>query len=279
MKELDDIARMNQADWDRNVTEGERNTVPHLDLDADAYRDYAAGRSTAWPCTTPEETPEGILLRDAPGKDVLCLASGGGSQSAELGLLGARVTVLDLCAGQLEADRRAAAHYGHDVRTGQGDMRDLSDFADASFDHVLQGVSLTFIPDLREVYREVWRVLRPAGLYAACHCNPATYPMSFDGPDNGWDGTGYRIAEPYCGGPILVTRDGRDCMTDGDPIGEHRHLYRDIFNGLIDIGFELVKVWDLQWHEIFDTFPEPGTNDHQRASEAYFSTLARKPVR
>ena len=276
MKDLDKIATVNQADWDRNVAQGDRNTVPFLDLDADAYRNYAAGSSSAWPCRWFEEAPEGCLLKQARDKDVLCLASGGGQQSAELGLLGARVTVLDLCAGQLEADRRAADHYGYPVRTIQGDMRDLSGFPDQSFDHVLQGISLTFVPDLSPVYREVRRVMRPSGLYAAAHCNPATYPLSFDGPHNGWDGTGYRIAEPYCGGPIRVDRDGRENMTDGKPSGEHRHLYRDIFNGLIDNGFALLQVWDAQWHELFSTFPEPGTRDHQRAFEAYFSILSTK---
>jgi len=276
MEYLDEIARENQADWDRNVARGDRNTVPYLDLNADAYRDYAAGRSSSWPCMEFEEAPEGILLRNATGKEVLCLASGGGKQSAELGLLGARVTVLDLCAGQLEADQRAAEHYGYEIRTVQGDMRDLSAFPDQSFDHVLQGISLTFVPDLRQVYAEVARVLRTGGLYALAHCNPATYPMSFDGPDNGWDGTGYRIAEPYSGGPIMANSDGHDNMTEGKPIGEHRHLYRDIFNGLIDSGLEIRKVWDLQWDELFDAFPEPGTHDHERAFEAYFSILARK---
>ncbi|MDP6360179.1 MAG: class I SAM-dependent methyltransferase [Planctomycetota bacterium] len=276
MRHLDEIARKNQAYWDRNVTAGDRNTVPCLDLNPDAYRDYAARRSASWPCMEFEDAPEGILLKNARDKDVLCLASGGGRQSAELGLLGARVTVIDLCAGQLQADRCAADHYGYEVRTIQGDMRDLSALADQSFDHVLQGISLTFVPDLRQVYGEVLRVLRTGGLYAAAHCNPATYPMSFVGPDNGWDGTGYRIAEPYAGGPIRVGSDGRETMTEGEPGGEHRHLYRDVFNGLIDTGFQIRKVWDPQWHELFAAFPEPGTWQHQRAFAAYFSVLSKK---
>jgi len=37
---------------------------------------------------------------------VLCLASGGEQQSAIFGLLGADVTVLDLCAQQLAGDRQ-----------------------------------------------------------------------------------------------------------------------------------------------------------------------------
>lgn len=35
------------------------------------------------------------LLADIDGKDVLCLASGGGQQSAVFSLLGAKVTVVD----------------------------------------------------------------------------------------------------------------------------------------------------------------------------------------
>jgi len=276
MKELDDIARKNQALWDRRVAEGDRNSTPFTDRVAESYRDFVAGRSDRWPCTDIEQAPEGILLKNAPGRDVLCLASGGGKQSVELGLLGARVTVLDLCAGQLDADRRAAGHYGYEVVTVQGDMRDLSVFADESFDHVLQGVSLTFVPDVKEVYREVWRVLQPGGLYAVAHCNPATYPMCFDGPGNGWDGAGYRISEPYCGGPLRVDDKGRENMSKGEPSGEHRHLYRDIFNGLIETGFALTKVWDAQWYELTDTLPEPRTWQHERAFEAYFSTLAKK---
>ena len=78
-------------------------------------------------------------------------ANWGGKQSVEVSLMGGRVTVLDPCAGRLVADRRAADRYGYDVRTIQGDMRDLSVLAGESFDHVLQGISLTFVPDLREV--------------------------------------------------------------------------------------------------------------------------------
>lgn len=151
MGDLDGIGRLNKAYWGGNVAHGDRNTVPFLELNADAYRDCAAGRSVLWPCMKLEEGPEGILLKNVRDKNVSCLASGGGKQSVEVSLMGGRVTVLDPCAGRLVADRRAADRYGYDVRTIQGDMRDLSVLAGESFDHVLQGISLTFVPDLREV--------------------------------------------------------------------------------------------------------------------------------
>jgi len=68
-------------------------------------------------------------------------------------------------------------------------------------------------------------------------------------------------------------------MSEGEPTGEHRHLYRDIFNGLIDTGFAIMKVWDAQWHELSDVLPEPGTRQRERSFEAYFSTLSKKGER
>ena len=74
------------------------------------------------------------LLRDVADKDVLCLAAGGGQQSAVFGLLGARVTVIDFTQGQLNGDITAAKHYGYPVETIRANIRDLSEIQDASFD-------------------------------------------------------------------------------------------------------------------------------------------------
>ena len=48
-------------------------------------------------------------------------------------------------------------------------MRDLSVFADGSFDLVFNPVSNAFCPDLAAVWRECFRVLRPAGLLLLTH--------------------------------------------------------------------------------------------------------------
>ena len=211
---LDEIATMNRREWEKNVSAGDRNTLPFLDLNVVEFQEYVGGQRKALPEPYCDQLPDSIFMENLTGKNVLCLASGGGQQSAVFGLLGARVTVLDLTAGQLAADREAAEHYGYKVTTVQGDMRDLSAFADASFDYVFHPISIVFVPEVREVYREVARVLRTAGLYWVSHCNPATSPTTFDGPDNGWDGVGYRIAEPYCGGPVRLREDGSESMTE-----------------------------------------------------------------
>ena len=45
------------------------------------------------------------LIDKIAGKGVLCLAGGGGQQSAAFALLGAKVTVLDFSETQLERDK------------------------------------------------------------------------------------------------------------------------------------------------------------------------------
>jgi len=56
------------------------------------------------------------------------------------------------------------------IRTVLGDMRDLSAFADGRFDLVFNPVSNLFCPDLSPVWRECFRVLRPAGILLAGSC-------------------------------------------------------------------------------------------------------------
>src|SRR5215203_5222740 len=99
---MDEVARYNQARWKALVEADALFTRPRLNLDVDSARQMvdSAGR-----------------LGDVSGKKVLCLASGGGQQSAAFALLGADVTVFDISAEQLERDREAAAHYGFEIET------------------------------------------------------------------------------------------------------------------------------------------------------------------
>jgi ubiquinone/menaquinone biosynthesis C-methylase UbiE len=275
MKYIDQLSRAQEQKWDTHAATGNHNSSrPRLDLDAAAFRSYASGSATELPLPFHNRYPDCLTMRDARGKNVLCLASGGGHQSAAYGLLGANVTVLDISQGQLALDQAAAKLYGYEVTTVHGDMRDLSAFGAGAFDLVVQGVGLCFVPDVREVYREVFRVLRPKGLYSLVHCNPATMPVSFDGPENGWDGTGYRISCRYVGGPVLRNHHGIEGMENGKPTGEYRHLLTDIFNGLIEQGFTIRGVWESLNGDIQST---PGSSAHMAALvPEYFSILALK---
>lgn len=263
MSELNEIARRNQQFWNKAVAEGGGYTIPWLDLKKEAVCAYAEGKIEVLPEPYIYIYPRHVF-RDVAGKDVLCLASGGGQQSAVFGLLGARVTVLDLTEGQLEGDRKVAEHHGYEITTIQGDMRDLSVFADESFDLVYQAISIVFVPDVRQVYSEVARVLRPGGLYRVGHENPAVFLVE----EKSWNGKGYLIPSPYKGGRI----------EDEEEISvEFRHLLSDIFNGLIELGFIIMGVWEDPRHIHHNTKAKPGSYDHMLTYvQHHFAILAQK---
>ena len=147
---MDELATFNRARWNALVKAGVLSSRPKLEMDEASAR---------------RMVDEEGLLGDVQGKRVLLLGGGGGQQSAALGFLGAEVTVLDLSDGQLEKDRQVAAHYGYEIDIHQGDMRDLSRFADASFHIVWQPYSINFVPDVRPVFAEAARVVKPGGWF------------------------------------------------------------------------------------------------------------------
>jgi ubiquinone/menaquinone biosynthesis C-methylase UbiE len=229
---MDEVARYNQARWKALVEADALFTRPRLNLDVDSARQMvdSAGR-----------------LGDVSGKKVLCLASGGGQQSAAFALLGADVTVFDISAEQLERDRQAAAHYGFEIETVQGDMRNLSRFETHSFDVVYHAYSLNFVPDARQVFRQVARVLRIGGIYHFGFANPFVMGAG----QNDWNGEGYVLKKAYIGG-AQITYDDQDWVYNRDtpekipnPV-EYRHILSDILNGLIENGFIILHVSDNQ---------------------------------
>jgi SAM-dependent methyltransferase len=245
---MDDIAKYNSDRWNALARSRAIFTRPWLDLTPDdAQRRF--------------ETE--LRLGELAGKDVLCLAGGGGQQSAAMGLLGARVTVVDLSEAQLERSREAAAHYGHPVTTLQGDMRDLSRLGTAGFDVVFHPYSINFVPDAIAVFAQVARVLRPGGLY---HFNCAN-PFFLGVQAGDWDGTGYPLNRPYVQGDEITSADepwvfrGELPSETINRLKEFRHTLSTLVNGLVDEGFSIRHVAEQTLGDP-DATAAPGTTDH-----------------
>ena len=202
-----------------------------------------------------------------PARRSLCLAGGGGQQSAAFALLGARVTVFDLAEAQLERDRRAAAHYGLAVRTVQGDMRDLSAFDAGAFDIVYQPYSLGFVPDAAAVFAQVARVLRLGGVYFFAIANPFYAGLS----ERDWNGEGYVLKLPYLDGAEYAAPDADWVYRRTDPprtavpeCREYRQTLSKLLNSLTGLDFRLLHLSDSQ-HLNPDATAAPGTWDHRNA--------------
>lgn len=227
---MDEIARYNQARWKALADADALFTRPKLNLNLDSAR---------------QMIDSGDKLGEVAGKNVLCLAGGGGQQSAAFALLGANVTVFDLSEEQLDRDAQVAEHYNLAIKTVQGDMRDLSQFEDASFDVVNHAYSINFVPDTTVVFRQVARILRTGGIYHLNFANP--FIMGIEQKD--WNGKGYVLKEPYLNG-ARISYDDQDWVynrneheTIENPI-EYRHNLSVVLNGIIGNGFIIFHVSD-----------------------------------
>jgi len=259
----DEIARRQLELIRQEIKEGAFFTKPWFDLDVDAHRAYREGRTSVLPKPYCDDPIDRMMMGDVKGKKVLCLAGGGGQQSAVFSLLGADVTVLDLSPEQLDNDRKVAQHYGYEVTTIQGDMRDLSMLPVEFFDRVYQPISTLFVPNLREVYVGVARVLKHGGLYSADY----SVPLLQMAENKGWDGKGYTlyVTEPYIRGAILENDDKKLNFTEGVSFSEFHHLLSDIVNGLISEGLSIRGLWENPRPDSGPPLDElkPGTDIHQ----------------
>jgi SAM-dependent methyltransferase len=245
----DEIVQFNRERWDALAKAGLEYTQPFLGLNT----------ATARQVVDPYQ-----LLGEVRGKQVLCLAGGGGQQSAAFALLGADVTVLDLSSVQLERDQEALTHYGLRARLEQGDMRDLSRFESSQFDIVWHAWSINFIPDTAPVFDEVRRVLRPQGLYHLTWGNPFTKGMD----ETDWTGNGYLMHHLYGDCEVRYKSDVWDVH---DPQGnvqqvvgprEFNHTLSTVVNGLINRDFQLLGMWE---DDKGDAAAPPGSWEHFKA--------------
>ena len=249
---MDETIKFNQERWEELSASNVIFSRPWFDLD------HIVARTRV--------DPENMLTEIA-GKDVLCLASGGGQQSVAFALLGAKVTVFDFSQTQLQRDQEAATHYGVQINTLQGDMRDLSRFTENSFDIVWHAHSLNFVPDAQQVFTGIARVLREGGMYRlSCH-NPYMHGVCEDN----WNGQGYLLHLPYVEGEVYYSDPAWDIDDDDGSskrvIGpkEFRHTLSTLINGLVKEGFILLKVSERTQQ---DPEAAPGTWAHLKTVTA-----------
>lgn len=243
---MDDINRMNQVEQIYN----QHPSPSCLQL---TKQDVISGQLFWEDCLK-------AMAPDMAGKDVLCLASGGGQQSLHFGLLGANVTVVDISETQLEQDRVAAREKGYKITCYNHSMEDLSIFPNGAFDLVYQAISICFMKDPSMVYRNVARVLKDDGIYRVEHVNPQAHDVRIES----WNGDGYLVDEEIFSLP------------DGDDV-EFTFTMSQIFNGLIENGLEIIEVRDDPDSLRNANECTPGTEDHfDRFLLNAFSVVSRK---
>lgn len=234
-----DITEYNRLAWDRRVEEGDQWTIP---VGAD---EIAAARTGRWHVVL---TPGRAVPRDwfppIEGTRTLCLAGSGGQQAPILAAAGARVTVYDNSARQLAQDRFVAGRDGLDIVTVQGDMRDLSVLADASFDLVVHPCSNCFVPEIRGVWREVARVLAPGGVLLAGFINPMSFIFDEEAADRGELLVRHRL--PYRDDTHLDAAQLAALRDRGEPM-VFSHSLEEQIGGQLEAGLTLTAILEDDW--------------------------------
>jgi len=229
----------------------------------------AAAREGRWSIvlTPVKPVPREWFPVSLEGIDLLGLASGGGQQGPILAAAGARVTILDNSPRQLSRDQEVAEREGLAITCEEGDMADLSRFADGSFDLIFHPVSNVFAPKIRPVWREAFRVLRPGGALLAGYCNPISYLFDLEPYERGE--LIVRHALPYSD-LDLPAEEQKRFLEGREPL-EFAHTLEDQIGGQLEAGFHLTALYE-------DTWPPEREDPLAAYTSGFLASRALKPA-
>ena len=255
-----DYTEYNRQAWDHQVKVGNRWTVPVT------KEIIAAARDGDWDVLlTPQKPVPKSWFPKLRGLKVLGLASGGGQQAPIFAAAGADVTVIDNSPRQLEQDQIVASREGLSITSILGDMRDLSQFSQESFDLVFNPCSVSFISEVRPVFEQSYRVLRTGGQLMCGFTNPVRF--IFDEEKLEREEFSVRHTLPYKDTTHLNSEELEKIRMDQEPF-MFSHSLEDLIAGQLKAGFT-----------IMDMFEDMADDDPlAKFLPIYFATLAEKPV-
>jgi SAM-dependent methyltransferase len=252
----------NSAAWDKLVDSSDNWTTPV----SSATIERARGGEWSVVLTPTKPVPR-EWFGEITGKDLLCLASGGGQQAPVFAAAGARVTSFDNSSRQLEQDRFVAERDGLEIRLEQGDSADLSRFNDESFDLIFHPCSNCFMPDLHPIWAECFRVLRPGGVLLTGFTKPEVY--IFDPYEEDTSGRLVpRFSLPYSDQESLTEKELDERIAKCEPL-EFSHTLEEQLGGQTAAGFHIVGLYEDYWH--------PPGRPIDKFMPAFVATRAIKP--
>ena len=197
---------------------------------------------------------------DLRGKKVLGLASGGGQQMPIFAALGADCTVLDYSKKQLESEKMVADREKYSIRIIRGDMTKRLPFDDGEFDLIFHPVSNCYVEEVKPIWRECFRILKPGGWLLA----GTDYFINFMVDD---DETKIVNSLPF---NPLKNRDQMAQVQQSQSGVEFSHSLEEQIGGQLEAGFILKELYE-------------DTNGQGRLHELHIPTFlamrSQKPVK
>ena len=193
------------------------------------------------------------------GKKLLGLASGGGQQMSIFTALGAKCTVLDYSKRQLESERLVARREGYDIDIVRADMTKPLPFPDESFDIIFHPVSNCYVREVKPIWRECYRVLKPGGMLLSGVDHFVNYIV---------DSEEQRIVNRLPFDP-LQNPEQRAQLEQDDCGMQFSHSIEEQINGQLEAGFLLLSLYE-------DTNGEGRL--HELNIPTFLALRARKPL-
>lgn len=228
MTYIKDYIEFNEKAWDNFSESNYKWTMPVSSETIDL------ARKGIWDVvlTPTKSVPKAWFPKDFSNIKVLLLAGGGGQQGPILATLGADVTVLDNCRKQLDKDEFVAQRDNLKINTVKGDMKDLSQFGDETFDFIMQFAG-GYLDTVLPVWNEAYRVLKKGGTMIAGHNNPIEFIFDLEAMEKGEFVVRHKI--PYSDLTSLTKAEfERVTLNEGISFG---HSLQDLIQGQIEAGF------------------------------------------
>ncbi len=226
----EDIVSYNQKAWNKYVDEKISWSIP---VDHETIEKAKQGKWNI--ILTPIKPIPKEWMGEVKGKRILCLASGGGQQGPILAAAGADVTVFDNSQKQLKQDELVAQRENLKIKTVLSDMRNLSCFEDEYFDLIIHPVSNCFVPELKPVWKESYRVLRHEGSLLSGFSKPEMYLFKDEDIEKG--NLIVKNKLPYC--TLEETKGDMESYSKTGRAVEYSHTLEDQIGGQIKAGFTI----------------------------------------
>lgn len=229
-----DIVKYNRSAWDNYVDKKDRWTISVNE------EELENAKNGDWKVVlTPKKPVPHNWFPELKGLNILGLASGGGQQGPILAMLGADVTIFDNSEKQLQQDKKVSDKFDLDIKTVQGDMRNLSVFADNSFDLIFNPCSIIFVDNVLPIWKECFRVLKPNGVLMTGLMNPFSFQL---------DEENLKLIykQPYSDLHSLPTEKLAELKKKNEPL-VFGHSLTDQISGQLEAGFYLTNMFEDDW--------------------------------
>ena len=149
------------------------------------------------------------------------------------------MTIFDNSEKQLEQDKIVSDKHQLGIKIVQGDMKDLSVFADQSFDLIFNPCSIVFVENVLPVWKECFRVLKPNGILMTGLINPISFQL---------DDESLKLIykQPFSHLHSLSKEALEELKKKHEPL-VFGHSLTDQIGGQLDAGFTITAMFEDTW--------------------------------